>query len=350
MPHDPAKPLTLFLAGRVSASRENLLRRLLTTEWNILTWFEDDGFEKFTDYARRAEVIVAGRINVEWPAMPNLRFRQVPSTGLNWISPAETPTGCVVCNAYGHEIAIAEYVLAAMLESVIGLARIDRRFRSHGWKDRKPGIGPNHGELFGKTVGIVGYGHIGRQVAIRSRAFGMEVVAASRTVRPAPELVWFGGMEELDRLLTASDFVVVTLPLSAETEGLFDAGRFARMKPDAIIINVGRGLVIDEAALYTALLEKRIGGAAIDVWFQYPSADDPDCLPSRFPFQRLDNVIMTPHGSGSTEAMRQRRWIFVAENLDRFARGERLENVCFEGEDSVSRETQLSPQPPASSS
>ncbi len=352
MPRSPAKPLTLLLAGRSSASRENLLKQLLNTEWNILTWSEDEAVEKFTDYAARAEVIVAGRIAIEWPEMPKLRLRQVPSTGLNWISPAETPAGCVVCNAYGHEIAISEYVLAAMLESAIGLVAIDRRFRSHGWKDRKPGIGPNHCELFEKTVGIVGYGHIGRQVAARAQAFGMEVIAASRTVRPAPELAWFGTMDELDRLLTASDFVVVTLPLSEETEGLFDADRFACMKPEAVIINVGRGLVIDEAALYAALVEKRIGGAAIDVWFQYPTDGDPDCLPSRFPFQQLDNVIMTPHGSASTDAMRERRWKFVAENLNRLARGEPLENVCFEGANAVSREAHIkvSPQAPASSS
>jgi len=241
------------------------------------------------------------------------------------------PKGCIVCNTFGHEIAIAEYVLACMLELAIGLCKMDQKFREDSWKDYHPGIGPNHLELFGKTIGIIGYGHIGREVAARAKAFGMNVMAVSRTVYPAPELTSFKPMANLDQLLAASDYVVVALPLSDETHGLMNAERFSKMKSDAALINVGRGHVVDETDLFTALSEKRIRGAAIDVWYQYPKDGVSDCTPSKHPFEDLENVIMTPHCSGSTDAMRDRRWTFIAANLDRFARGEPLENFCFEG-------------------
>jgi phosphoglycerate dehydrogenase-like enzyme len=138
-------------------------------------------------------------------------------------------------------------------------------------------------------------------------------------------------MQALDRLLNESDYVLLALPLADDTHGLIDAKRFARMKPDGVIINVGRGLVIDEGALYAALDERRIGGAIIDVWYNYPSDEVENPAPSRYPFQELDNIIMTPHSSSHSEAARLRRWTSIAANVDRLARGEALRNVCFEG-------------------
>ncbi len=331
MPVEKSMPPTVLLAGRMCTSRQALLRELLNTEWNILAWDEDQDFQGFVELAPKADAMVAGIIDGPWPAVPNLKLRQVPSTGINWLKPEHMPAGCQVCNAFGHEISIAEYIIAGMLEHAIGLRAMDAGFRANGWVGRRSGLVPSHEELYRKTVGIVGYGHIGREVATRAKAFGMNVIAASRTVFDAPELSWFGTMDELDRLLAEADYVVVTLPLAPDTEGLFDAELFGRMRPDAAIVNVGRGLVMDERALFEALRDKRIGGAVIDVWFEYPHDGDPDCRPSKFPFEDLDNILMTPHGSGSTDAMRRRRWAQVAANLDRFARGEPLENVCFEG-------------------
>jgi phosphoglycerate dehydrogenase-like enzyme len=117
-----------------------------------------------------------------------------------------------------------------------------------------------------------------------------------------------------------------------QSRGMIGAAQFKAMKSDAVICNVGRGEVIDEAALYEAQSSKRIRGGIIDVWYIYPSKDDPNPWPSRFPFQKLDNVILSPHNSAWTEPMTTRRWLFVAKQLDRFAKGEALENVCFEGE------------------
>ena len=323
---------TVFLAGRMSAPRKDWIAERLTTEWDILTWTEEEPFERFVELAPQADALVGGRIHGDWPPVPNLKLYQIPFAGFDWIGPEDVPAGCSVCNTYEHEIAIAEYVFGAMLEREIGLCAADRRFRSHGWDGRVPGTGANHGELYGKTLGIVGYGRIGREVARRGEAFGLRVIAVSRSDRPTPEgLAWYGTMDMLDRLMAESDHILVALPLSDETRSIIGAAQFAQMKPDAFIINVGRGHTIDEEALYTALTDRRIGGAVIDVWYSYPTPKDPERPPSRFPFQELDNVLMTPHFSARTEPMRTRRWTFIVENLDRLARGDALENVCFTG-------------------
>ncbi|MBL4720563.1 MAG: phosphoglycerate dehydrogenase [Alphaproteobacteria bacterium] len=326
-------PRTILFAGGMGARLSDSIMERVTTDWRVLTWTDGDDPARFHELLAEAEAVVGGRVDAEWsvPA-PGLKLYQVPFTGVEWISPEELPKGCVLCNTFEHEITMAEYVMAGLLEWEIGMRASDQHFREKGWDRHLPGSGVSHGELYEKTVGIVGYGHIGREVAIRAKAFGMTVKAVSRTARDTPaELDWFGTLDELDRLLGESDYVVVTLPLTRDTKDMFDTERFGKLKSNGVIINVGRGRVINEEALYQALLEKRIGGAIIDVWYGYPSQQDLDRSPTNFPFQDLENIIMTPHNSATTEAMRLRRLDFVARNIDHLARGEALENVCFEG-------------------
>ena len=323
---------TLLLAGGLSAPRAQWMADNLTTDWTLKTWHEDEPFEAFAEQVARADALIAGRIPGPWPAIPNLKLYQLPFTGYDWISAGDVPVGCTVCNTYEHEIPIAEYVMGAMLEREIGIMAADARFRAKGWDGKIVGSGTGHGELHGKTIGIVGYGHIGVEVARRADAFGMRTIAVTRTPREAPApLDWLGTMDGLDRLLGESDYVLIALPLADETQGLIDGARLAHMKPTATIINVGRGHVIKQADLYAALSEHRIGGAIIDVWYNYPKPGGPDTPPSKYPFQDLDNIIMTPHFSAYTDAMRTRRWTSIAANVDRLARGEDLENVCFRG-------------------
>lgn len=317
--------LTALVAGEFSEPWAGWLGENTRTDWKILSWKDGDPFAEFAAAIVDADAIVAGNIRGDWPAVPQLRLYHVPFTGFEWLDAAKLPGACTVCNCSEHEIAMSEYVLGVMLERQIGFRNDDRYFREHGWKDRPPGGGPAHGELYGKTIGIVGYGVIGREVAARAAAFGMTVVGISRTApKSIAPLDWFDDMSALPRLLRESDFVLMTLPLSDQTRGIFDAKCFASMKPDALFINVGRGMTVDEEALYTALAERRIGGAVIDVWFKYPSRKDPLPAPSRFRFQDLDNVLMTPHNSARTEETATRRWRSVAANLDRLARGEAL--------------------------
>lgn len=319
-----------LLAGKNAIRREQFLKQSVRTDWRFVCCdMKDPGFR---EAAADADVLIGGGVP-DLPATNRLKLYQIPFTGYDWIREDELPAGVLFCNTFEHETTIAEHVLLGMLEFQIGLLRdTDPHMRARSYDGRSISAGPMHREMRGATVGIVGYGHIGREVAIRCRSFGMRVMAVSRTPRDEGGLVdWYGTVGEMERLLAESDFVVVCAPLDDSTKGMIGTAQFDRMKPDAVIANVGRGEVIDEAALYTALQSNRIRGGIIDVWYVYPDADNPNPWPSRFPFQSLDNVIMSPHNSAWTKEMADRRWSFVAAQLDRFARGEPVENVCFEG-------------------
>jgi phosphoglycerate dehydrogenase-like enzyme len=165
-------------------------------------------------------------------------------------------------------------------------------------------------------------------VARRAAAFGCRILAANRSQRPSLDWVErLYPLAELDRMLPECDTVALSTALGPETQGVIDARRLGLMKPSAFLINIARGPVVDEEALYTALLRGRIAGAALDVWWQYPTADEPTRRGSQYPFHELANVIATPHNSGWTQGMVRRRWDEIALNLGRFVRGLPLQNI-----------------------
>jgi phosphoglycerate dehydrogenase-like enzyme len=162
------------------------------------------------------------------------------------------------------------------------------------------------------------------------------VRACSRTARADALAGQVAGMDKLPELLPAADFVLVTLPLDDTTRGLISADALARMKGSAVIINVSRGPVIDEHALYDALRDRRIGGAIIDVWYGYPAQGERRAAPARLPFHELDNILMTPHASAWTDGLLPRRNRAMAENLNRLARGNREARTYKGGEHGTS--------------
>lgn len=263
---------------------------------------------------------------------PKLKLLHLPGAGTDEIQLAKLPTTTTICNVFGHDIGIAEYVMAGMLEITLGLRAMDQALRRDHWHGSYL-CGPRHGELFGQTVGIVGYGRIGSEVARRARAFGMRVIACSRSAKLNNEFAErVDDMTQFDRLLQEADFVVVAAPLSDSTRGLFNGAAFAHMKSNAIIINVARGAIIEEAALFDALKSKRIAGAVIDTWYYYPKQGEDHRKPSYLPFRELDNVLMTPHASAWTTSLMARRCQGIAENLNRLARGEPLINIVRQGQ------------------
>jgi len=326
---------TVLVQGAIAAPKADMLRDRLDDSWRVTVWQPDrNAVEEFAPLASEADVIVGGGIPLPaWPPVPKLKLFQIPWTGHEWTGPERMPRGVPVCNCFEHESTIAEYVLAAMLEWQIGLRRMDAEFRASGWGQRSAvGGGPLHRELRGATLGVIGYGHIGHEAAVRARAFGMRVVGIRRAaVDCPPELDWLGTMERLDELLSTSDFVLVACGLNDQTRGLMNAARLARMKSGGVIINVARGAIIDEAALYAALRDRRIGGAIIDVWYNYPEAGKPNQWPSNHPFHELDNTICTAHESALTHEMHSRRMDFVAANLRRVEAGEEPLNLLFHG-------------------
>jgi len=254
------------------------------------------------------------------------------AAGLDLLDTGPVPKGVTICNVLGHEPAIAEYVIMTMLVLTHRLFEAVTAFRNGSWvASPQFGGGPPHGEVLGRTIGIIGYGRIGREVAERAASLKCRVIAANRSpvADTAPADTVFP-LQELDQMLPLCDTVLISCGLAPETKGLIDARRLALMKPGALLINVARAAIADEDALYAALKDGRVGGAALDVWWQYPTPAEPDRRPSRRPFHELPNVLITPHSSSSTEATADRRWSAVAANLDRFARGEKLENVVLQ--------------------
>jgi phosphoglycerate dehydrogenase-like enzyme len=256
---------------------------------------------------------------------------QVPGAGLDRIDRAALRSGMHLANAYGHEAGIAEYVIGAMIALTRSFARLDAKLRNGGWESQwaigapAPPLWP---ELAGKTIGILGFGHIGEALAVCARAFGMKLCAIRRQpqAKPPDGVSFIAGPERLDEVLRQSDYVVITLPLLAKTRHLLDAQRLQFMKPTAYLINVARAEIVEEAALYRALASGGLAGAALDVWYRYPAAGGAS-LPATQPFHTLGNVIMTPHVSGWTEGMPSARAKLIADNIARLARGEPPQNA-----------------------
>ncbi len=268
-------------------------------------------------------------------AADSLQMIALHAAGFEKIDPASVPDGVVVVNAYEHEAPIAEWVMMAAEVLDHQVIEADHRLRENDWGMwiyRRP----PYRELLGRTIGVIGLGHIGRRILKLARAYDMRLIAVSRTA-PSQEdaadlgLAWTGDQNDLDRLMGEADFIVVTTPLLPSTTGLIGEQQIAQMKPDAYIINPARGPIIEESALYNALKDGKIGGAALDVWWQYPDGpDDHTTRPSKYPFHELDNVLMTPHISGGTYGTSERRSKVVAENINRLYRGEPLINVVDE--------------------
>ena len=306
--------------------RLGMVPGFLETPWEIVVADSDDlpAFERALD---GADALISMSWTGRVPKAPSLRLLQTPGAGTDAVDVSRLAPRTAVCNCFEHEIGISEYVLGAMLEWVIGLRRMDATLRRGDWTGSYL-CGPRHAELYGKTLAILGYGRIGRESARRALAFGMRVLACSRTPKDADPLVGrVAGMDALLPTLAPADFVLVTLPLDDSTRSLIDRRAFAAMKPGAVIVNVSRGPVIDEQALYDALAARRIGGAVIDVWYGYPAQGERHAAPARLPFHELDNILMTPHASGWTDGLLPRRNRAIAENLNRLARGEPLVNI-----------------------
>ena len=260
-------------------------------------------------------------------AAQRLKLIQVPGAGIDRIDRSAVPPGAHLANVYGHETGIAEFAIGVMLAWTRDFGRLDANLRQGNWSglwDTTTVPPTPWAELSGKTLGILGYGRIGQGVARLARAFGMNIWAIRRdpSRSDATELAFLGGPDDLDEVLRRADYLVVALSLDETTRGLIGERELRVMKPTAVLVNVARGEIVDEAALYQALARRTIAGAAIDVWYQYPRGSGGPVLPSRQPFHELPNVLMTPHVSGWSEGTLDARARLIAENISRIARDE----------------------------
>ncbi|PMQ01727.1 MAG: phosphoglycerate dehydrogenase [Dictyoglomus sp. NZ13-RE01] len=229
-----------------------------------------------------------------------------------------TKKGILVINApEGNTIAAAEHTMALILSLSRRIPHAYFSLREGKW-DRKSFVGH---ELYGKTLGLVGLGRIGSEVAKRAKAFKMRIVAYDPYISPekAKELE-VELLSSLDELLKVADYVSLHLPLTPETENLIGERELSLMKPSSYLINCARGKLVDEGALYNALKEKRIAGAALDVFRQEPLNPDN-------PLLTLDNVVLTPHLGASTQEAQEKVAVIVAEEIIKYFKGEPVMNA-----------------------
>lgn len=261
-----------------------------------------------------------------------LRLVQVQGAGWEKVDLGCLPASATVCNAFGHERAAAEYALMTMLMWTHQWRQVEEDFRGGCWKWSAATGGPFRRELGSRTVGVVGLGRMGREIAARVAAMGVRVLGCSRSRPEGLEALerWYP-WDELDAFLGQCDFVILCVAQTPDTVGLFDEARIARMRRDAVLLNLARGPVVNEEALFDALVRRTIAGAVIDVWWRYPDASTPAPRGSTMPFHELRNVMMTPHSSQWTEEMMDRRWDMIVANLRRLHAGEPLRDVVATG-------------------
>jgi D-2-hydroxyacid dehydrogenase (NADP+) len=266
--------------------------------------------------ADNAEVVY-GRFTKEmFSAAKKLRWVQVKSAGVDrLLFPELVNSNVVLTNARIHGTQIAEMIIVMMLVFMKKLHTFMQYKAQAKWQRHTTD------DLFGKTVGILGLGTIGSETARKAKCLGMKVVAFKKHQTPKPAYIdELLGPEGLARLLRQSNFVVVTLPLTKETRHMIGEEQLRMMNPNAYIINVSRGAVIDTEALIKALKEGWIAGAGLDVFEQEPLPEDSELW-------KLDNVVMTPHVSGGTPRYDELAVGVFCDNLRRYLEGKPLRNV-----------------------
>jgi phosphoglycerate dehydrogenase-like enzyme len=248
-------------------------------------------------------------------AAPALRLIQKIGVGVNTIDlDTAQRRGVAVCNMPGTNTqAVAEATLLLMLATLRRAAEFDRRTREGtGWR-LDPALVDDLGELSGRVVGLVGFGHVAQRLAPVLQAIGATVIYTARASRPEALFPYLS----FDELLETADIVSLHLPLTAETQRLIDAAALARMKPGAVLVNTSRGGLVDEAALLAALASGRLRGAGLDVFAQEPVAADN-------PLLRQERTVLTPHLAWLTPETLNRSLAIIVENFRRLRDGETL--------------------------
>jgi len=326
----------------MTRSTDDPIRKLLICvrhpfdQWNAPPWFAERLRREFPqieivhlpDYKRMDEEIVTAEILVAWSVRPEqiaaakkLRWIHSPAAAVHQLMFTELiNSDILLTNAREvHGPVVAEHVIAlifALAKKIPGSVRLQEK---HVWGqqilwDELPRVR----EVAGTTLGMVGLGSIGRPVVKSAKALCMRVIA----VREHPEKGSEGadavfGPAQVDEVFRQADYIVLAVPLTANTKAIANAERLALMKPGACLINVGRGQLVDETALAAALEEKKIGGAALDVFPKEPLAADS-------PLWDVPNLLITPHTAALTDKLWERHYALFSENLRRYVNGETL--------------------------
>jgi len=313
-------PLTLLVVSNPAAPFLKVLDQLPAGIEMVI----GNTLEAFAPLGDRADVVFycmnAGmKLETAWPLASNARWIHSMSAGLeSTLFPALVESSIPMTNARGvFKESLGEFAIASIFHFAKDLRRMVRNQEAARWEQFDVEM------VTGKTLGVVGYGEIGRAAAVRAQALGMKVHA----IRRRPELsnddsVVAKSFAIADRaaMLAGCDYVLLAAPLTDETRGLIGAAEIAAMKPSAVVINLGRGPVIDEAALIAALSSGKLRGAALDVF-------DVEPLPAGHPFWTMENVLLSPHCADHTATWAEEAVELFVENFHRFSKGEPLHNL-----------------------
>jgi phosphoglycerate dehydrogenase-like enzyme len=282
-----------------------------------------NSYDNILEQMADVEIMFGISLRVEqFLAAPGLRWIHSQAAAVHqFMFPELINSGVILTNAREvHGPVVAEHVLGLILALAKMIPMSVRLQQQRVWGqdiiwDSRPRIR----EIAGATLGLVGLGSIGRNLARHAAAMGMNVIAVRQhPAKQKPESVQeVLSVSQLDQLLARSDYVVLAAPVTPATAGLIGREQLAQMKPEACLINVGRGPLVDEAALVEALRNKSIGGAALDVFEEEP-------LPPESPLWELENLLITPHLGGMTDKLWERHYALFAENLRRYLSDEPL--------------------------
>lgn len=300
----------LLIIGDYPVATQARMRVVFPAEWQLTIAAPDACAPHLAD----AEAVIPEHVLVDDAFLaqaPRLRFVQVGAGYDNVDLAACSRRGVQVCNAAGlNADAVAEHVMALLLCHYKNICPLNQFMHTGG---SAPLPDYHGGELSGRTLGLVGLGHIGRAVAARAQAFGLRLLGWSYRPIQVPGVT----PVSLPQLFTESDIVSLHVPLTDDTRQLIDAAALAQMKPTSLLINTARGGLVEEQALVHALQHGTLGGACLDVF-----ADEP--LPAESPLRALDNVILTPHTAGYPDGPKfhEKRSAFFAANIQRWLKGD----------------------------
>ncbi|HZR29787.1 MAG TPA: D-2-hydroxyacid dehydrogenase [Terriglobales bacterium] len=307
--------------------------------WNSPTWVGDRlgaefpnvevvqllNYDRMPEEMAGAEIFIGASLRPEqFQQARKLRWIHSPSTGVQqFMFPEIIASDVILTNGRTiHGRGVAEHSLALMLALAKRLPSAFRYQQQRIWgQGAMCEESPMPRELADATLLLLGAGSIGREVIPRAKAFGMKIIVIRENVgRGAEGADQVHSMDDLDRLLPLADFVLITLPTTPNTKTIFNRERLSRMKPEAYLLNVSRGALIDETALFECLQKKQIGGAALDVLTTEP-------LPAESPLWSLENLLITPHTAALARNLWERHYALIADNLRRYLAGEPLRNM-----------------------
>jgi len=278
-------------------------------------------YKDVEEHIRDAEIFFGWSLRGEQvSAAKKLRWIHSTAAAVHQLmSPELRASDVIVTNARSvHGPVVAEHTIALMFALAKRLPAAVRYQQQHVWAQEQIAYQhPHPSELAGSTLGLIGYGAIGSEIARSSLALGMRVVVVRQHPQKPSGVEQSLGLDRLDEVIPQSDFLVLAAPLTEKTRHIINAERLARMKPEAYLINVARGALIDEAALAEVLRNRRIGGAALDVFDHEP-------LATNSPLWELDNLLITPHTAATSDKMWERHYALIEENLRRYLSGQPL--------------------------